>query len=231
MTDDRLKNAWEHEGERRTSLKGLFGPSTVRDLGGLGVGKGWRCLERGAGGTFAAWLCDRVGGEMGAGAMGLDTSALIGLGALNPGIATHDRPGEPFDLTRGRGLLEHLRDPDAALKRHRTAASHCARYAGLILQSASARSSRDRRLRLSPRTRAPRCAVPAFRRQRTAPSSASARRLRTHQGVGVHSPSALAACPVLLITTTSKERIENGNWHPTACRPRKHRKARPDGAG
>jgi predicted O-methyltransferase YrrM len=61
MSTSVFDNGYRTERERLASLEALFDPGTVRVLGGLGVGPGWRCLEVGAGGgSVAAWLGERV---------------------------------------------------------------------------------------------------------------------------------------------------------------------------
>ena len=67
MTEDRYlakdsPDAFERE--RLALLTQFADPITTRRLTDLGVGRGWRCLEVGAGnGSIARWLASRVGSE------------------------------------------------------------------------------------------------------------------------------------------------------------------------
>lgn len=64
MTHYVLNQAWEREKERLGSLQGLVDPVTIRHLETLGIQKGWRCAEVGAGvGSIAHWLCECVGDQ------------------------------------------------------------------------------------------------------------------------------------------------------------------------
>ena len=60
-------------------------PGTIRHLQALGVSKGWRCLEIGAGaGSIAAWLCEQVDADGSVVAIDLDTRLIddMATGAL-----------------------------------------------------------------------------------------------------------------------------------------------------
>jgi SAM-dependent methyltransferase len=109
------------ESKRLGLLAQRFDPGTIRRLGELGVTKGWRCLEVGAGhGSIARWLADSVGPSGSVVAADIDTRFLTGL----PGnvdvreLDIREQDLEPeFDLAHCRALLMHLPDPDAALAR------------------------------------------------------------------------------------------------------------------
>jgi SAM-dependent methyltransferase len=109
--------------ERLAALEAVLDEGTVRQLDSLGVGRGWRCLEVGAGGgSIAAWLCDRVAADGAVVATDLDTTVLRELSRPNLEIRVHDvlddelAEGE-FDLVHLRLLLAWLREPQTALQR------------------------------------------------------------------------------------------------------------------
>ena len=109
--------------ERLAALEAVLDEGTVRQLDSLGVGRGWRCLEVGAGGgSIAAWLCDRVAPDGAVVATDLDTTVLRELSRPNLEIRVHDvledelAEGE-FDLVHLRLLLAWLSEPQTALQR------------------------------------------------------------------------------------------------------------------
>jgi SAM-dependent methyltransferase len=109
--------------ERLGALEEVLDAGTVRQLDSLGVGRGWRCLEVGAGGgSIAAWLCDRVAPDGAVVATDLDTTVLRELSRPNLEIRVHDvledelEEGE-FDLVHLRLLLAWLSEPQTALQR------------------------------------------------------------------------------------------------------------------
>lgn len=89
-------------------------PVTARRLRGLGVNRGWRCLELGAGrGSIARWLCDQVGVEGRVTAVDIDDLFLGQIGLPNLEVVRADvvsdpLPSGPFDLIHARLLLIHL---------------------------------------------------------------------------------------------------------------------------
>ena len=116
-------NARAVQRERLAALAEALDPGTVRQLEPIGVGRGWRCLEVGAGGgSIAAWLCDRVGDEGAVVATDLDTTVLRELSHPNLEVRVHDvledeLPEGEFDLVHVRLLLAWLSEPDTALCR------------------------------------------------------------------------------------------------------------------
>ena len=98
-----------------------FDAGTVRRLVELGVTKGWRCVEVGAGhGSIVRWLADRVGPAGSVVAADIDTRLLTGLpdNVDVRELDIRDQDLEPgFDLAHCRALLMHLPDPEAALAR------------------------------------------------------------------------------------------------------------------
>ena len=69
---------------------------------------------------MAAWLADRVTGSGSVLATDIDISGLSGLRQAHITVARHDLeregvPGAGFDLIHARLVLEHLREPAAAV--------------------------------------------------------------------------------------------------------------------
>jgi len=108
---------------RFSALAAVFDAGTVRHLSAIGVARGWKCLEVGAGGgSIASWLCDRVGLEGWVLATDLDLRFLEKLAHGNLETRRHDigkdpLPGAAFDLVHARLVLAHLPDCDEALRR------------------------------------------------------------------------------------------------------------------
>jgi SAM-dependent methyltransferase len=110
------------ESRRLSLLEATRDPATVRRLEALGVERGWRCLEVGAGhGSIARWLADKVGPDGSVVALDIDTRFLT---ELPPNVEvrvldireTGVEPGV-YDLAHCRALLMHLPDPAGALAR------------------------------------------------------------------------------------------------------------------
>jgi SAM-dependent methyltransferase len=112
----------EAERTRLRLLEEWADPNTIRHLGQVGVGPGWRCLEVGAGaGSVARWLAAEVG-----------PSGLVVASDLNPrflddvpanvevrrhDIVDDDLDVGAFDLVHSRLLLMHLTDAERALEK------------------------------------------------------------------------------------------------------------------
>ena len=118
-----FENARALQRERLDALEAVLDDGTTRQLASLGVDRGWRCLEVGAGGgSIAAWLCDRVGPEGAVLATDLDTTVLRERSRANLDVKVHDverddlAAGE-FDLVHVRLLLAWLKQPATALRR------------------------------------------------------------------------------------------------------------------
>jgi len=111
------------ERERLAAIEAGLDPFTIDCLQKIGVGEGWRCLEVGAGaGSIAKWLCDRVGLGGKVVATDLQTKFLEAVGSSNLEVRKHDitkddLEADAYGLVSARKLLEHLRDPPAALRR------------------------------------------------------------------------------------------------------------------
>lgn len=114
-------NAWSAAHARLRALEARFDPGTIRHLQALGVSKGWRCLEIGAGaGSIAAWLCEQVDADGSVMATDLDTRLIDDMAGGNLAVLRHDVVGEElpvaeFNLVHSRALLSHLPDRDRVL--------------------------------------------------------------------------------------------------------------------
>lgn len=116
-------NSGTQAAARFSALASIFDPGTIRHLTEIGVGRGWHCLEVGAGGgSIATWLCDRVGGNGQVLATDIDTRFLDALNRSNLKVARHDISSDPlppakFDLVHFRLVLGHLPNRDEVLGR------------------------------------------------------------------------------------------------------------------
>lgn len=114
---------WQRERERLAGLEAAADPISRDVLARLGVGPGWRCADVGAGGgALAQWLADQVGDIGLVVATDLDPRFLATVEAPNLQVVQHDLlfddpPGDPYDLVHTRLVIEHLPDPENALKR------------------------------------------------------------------------------------------------------------------
>jgi SAM-dependent methyltransferase len=131
--------SWGREDERLAALERQLDPVSQAAMGQLGLAAGWRCWEAGAGrGSMAAWLADRVTGAGSVLATDIDIGGLSGLRRANITVARHDLereelPAGGFDLIHARLVLEHLRDPAAAVAK---LASALRRGGWLLLEDA-----------------------------------------------------------------------------------------------
>jgi SAM-dependent methyltransferase len=122
-----FENSGSQAATRFSALAEIFDPGTIRHLSEIGVGSGWHCLEVGAGGgSIAAWLCDRVGGNGQVIATDIDTRFLEPLNRSNLEVRRHDITLDPlpeaeFDLVHFRLVLGHLPNRDEILGRLVTA--------------------------------------------------------------------------------------------------------------
>ncbi|MEZ4683534.1 MAG: methyltransferase domain-containing protein [Caldilineaceae bacterium] len=114
---------WKQERNRLARLEKGMDPGTIRHLEALGVAKGWRCLEIGAGGgSIAEWLCERVGSEGRVVATDLQTKFIEAIDVPNIEVRQHDITTDnleqnAFDLVHARAVLEHLPARDEVLQR------------------------------------------------------------------------------------------------------------------
>jgi SAM-dependent methyltransferase len=111
------------ERERLGLLTHLADPITTRRLTDLGVGRGWRCLDVGAGdGSVARWLAWNVGSTGSVVATDLNPRFLGGHSLPNLEVRRHniledELEADHFDLVHCRAVLMHLPDPIRALRR------------------------------------------------------------------------------------------------------------------
>ncbi|HEU4730415.1 MAG TPA: methyltransferase [Kofleriaceae bacterium] len=132
MASDRylLDNAVPAAGPRLDALAELFDPSTFRHVTALGIARGWRCWEVGAGGpSVARWLADQVGPAGHVLATDLDVSWAHAAARDNVEVRRHDvavdpppgsppgsPPGPAFDLVHARLVLVHVAERERALR-------------------------------------------------------------------------------------------------------------------
>jgi SAM-dependent methyltransferase len=116
--------AAETELDRLRDLEAMRDPATIRRFEDIGVTRGWRCVEIGAGGgSIARWLAARVGPTGKVVAADMDPRFLGPLSELDNvevrrlDITTDDVEPETYDLVHCRCLLMHLDDPSAAIER------------------------------------------------------------------------------------------------------------------
>lgn len=118
-----LDNAGREAPARFAALSALFDPETKRHLEERGVGRGWHCLEVGAGGgSIARWLAERVGPTGRVLATDIDPRFLEplnvpGLEVLRHNIARDPLPEAAFDLIHVRLVLLHVQEREQALSR------------------------------------------------------------------------------------------------------------------
>jgi 2-polyprenyl-3-methyl-5-hydroxy-6-metoxy-1,4-benzoquinol methylase len=113
---------WAGERERLALLEAYCDPHSRQALNSTGVGRGWTCLDVGAGaGSIARWLGRVVGDPGRVVALDLDGRFAAELEPDGIAVARADvrtwQPAEPFDLVHARFLLVHLPDRDAVLRR------------------------------------------------------------------------------------------------------------------
>jgi SAM-dependent methyltransferase len=115
-------NALAGQRERLRTLEALFDAGTIAELEARGVGRGWRCLEVGAGGgSIALWLANRVAPDGVVVATDRDTTVLGGVSHPNLEVRVHhvledDLPEAEFDVVHVRLLLAWLADRGTALR-------------------------------------------------------------------------------------------------------------------
>ena len=92
-----FENARAVQLHRLRALEAALDAQTTELLDSIGLDRGWRCLEVGAGGgSIADWLCHRVAPEGTVLATDLDTSVLGELSRPNLEVRVHDVPkGRP----------------------------------------------------------------------------------------------------------------------------------------
>lgn len=109
--------------QRLRLLESIYDPVTTRHLEALGVARGWKCLDVGAGaGSIAQWLGKKVWPEGKIVATDITTRFLHELPPSGIEIRQHDiltdsLESGTYDLVHCRTLLMWLRDPKKALCR------------------------------------------------------------------------------------------------------------------
>jgi len=117
-----LDNRAEAAGRRFEALSAIFNPSTFRHIADLGIGRGWRCWEVGAGGSLViSWLAEQVGHEGHVLATDINVSWAQEAAGSTVEVRRHDvgcdaPPPETFDLVHARLVLIHVVDRDKALQ-------------------------------------------------------------------------------------------------------------------
>jgi len=113
----------DFEGERLQLLQQSLDPLTIRRFERLGVQKGWRCLEVGAGGgSVARWLVKQVGPQGKVVATDIETRLLDKMHEPNLEIRQHDILVDSleqgyYNLAHTRAVLMHLSDPVQAVRK------------------------------------------------------------------------------------------------------------------
>jgi SAM-dependent methyltransferase len=117
-----LDNQQAEAGTRFDALATIFDPSTFRHIDDLGIERGWRCWEVGAGGpSVPRWLAERVGPTGRVLATDIDVSWMQEVAGPAIEVRRHDvardePPTETFDLVHARLVLVHVVDRDKALR-------------------------------------------------------------------------------------------------------------------
>jgi SAM-dependent methyltransferase len=113
--------SWGPEEQRLAGLERQLDLVSQAVLLQLGLSAGWRCWEVGAGrGSMAVWLARQVTAGGSVLASDVDISGLADVDHGNIAVVRHDLerdslPGGGFDLIHARLVLEHLREPAAAI--------------------------------------------------------------------------------------------------------------------
>jgi DNA-binding MarR family transcriptional regulator len=109
-----LDNQQAEAGTRFDALAMLFDPSTFRHIEALGIKRGWRCWEVGAGGpSVPSWLAQQAGPEGYVLATDIDTSWMTSTDQPTYEVRCHDIGTEEprsdgFDLVHARLVLVHV---------------------------------------------------------------------------------------------------------------------------
>jgi SAM-dependent methyltransferase len=117
-----LDSDWHAERARLNSLTELYDPRSLQLSEQLGLARGWRCLDIGAGtGSLVALLANRVGesGRVVAADINtrfLDPIELPNVDVLRLDVVHDSLPAGEFDLVHTRLLLEHLPQRDDVLR-------------------------------------------------------------------------------------------------------------------
>ncbi|GAA4916762.1 class I SAM-dependent methyltransferase [Streptomonospora salina] len=114
-------NDSDHAGEQHACLAAAYDPVTTGRLADTGVGRGWRCLEVGAGGgSVGMWLARRVvpdGWVVVTDVKPVRMPQQAGMAVLRHDIARDPLPQGAFDLVHARLVLMHLPERERVLAR------------------------------------------------------------------------------------------------------------------
>lgn len=116
-------NTLAEEKARLDAQAAIWDPYTQRYLGALGVARGWRCLEVGAGsGTITKWLADHVAPEGSVLAVDVDPRFLGPFDHPCVEVRQVDITSDPldegaFDLVYARMVLMHLANAETHLEK------------------------------------------------------------------------------------------------------------------
>src|SRR5712691_3400875 len=109
--------------ERLGLLEQIEDARSQRYLAALGIQKGWRCLEVGAGhGSVVRWLAEQVGPQGRVVATDINPRFLTEIELPNVEVRQHDirtDPLEPgaYDLAHCRAVLAHMPEPQRVVRR------------------------------------------------------------------------------------------------------------------
>ena len=115
-----LDQGFADERKRLSGMEALWDPGSRALFDELGMGKGWRCLEVGAGGgSLVQWIADRGASVL---AVDIDTRFVEPLASdaievRRVDLRTDPLPQDEFDLVHARLVLEHLSDRRQILDR------------------------------------------------------------------------------------------------------------------
>jgi 2-polyprenyl-3-methyl-5-hydroxy-6-metoxy-1,4-benzoquinol methylase len=123
MMDYLLDKNIDQADNRLTMQEKLQDPATHDFMNRIGIKRGWRCLEVGAGrGSIASWLCEKTGPEGHVTAIDSSVKFLRSLSYPNLEVLENDitiyNPGvELYDLIHARDVLVHLSGRQTVLKK------------------------------------------------------------------------------------------------------------------
>jgi SAM-dependent methyltransferase len=116
-----LANQATEAADRFAALSRVFNGWTFRHFQAVGIDRGWRCWEVGAGGpSVPRWLAREVGPSGSVIATDIDVSWLPtdrGFQVTRHDVVHDEPPGRDFDLVHARLVLTHLPERDEALRR------------------------------------------------------------------------------------------------------------------
>ena len=111
------------ERERLNLLERVADPISQRHLAVLGIQRGWRCLEVGAGhASVARWLAEQVGPQGKVVATDINPRFLTEIELPNLEARRHDIRTDPlesgtYDLAHSRAVLAHMPEPHLVVRR------------------------------------------------------------------------------------------------------------------